>query len=189
MKSNFFFLFLLLLINQSYSSCENYTEIFIPKGIPFSFPLEYKFFLTNVTGSAYFTNDTKYNCNSSHQYDWNKLTGISFTPWRHDIDSMMIAWRYIIKTDSFEIGPFYNVDLERIMPLINETVVIKINDPFIFFINYDGVYIKYNDKTVYKPKPVKLKPEFYLSVRVDTWFGGSSLPPSDIYLYLCLVYQ
>ena len=195
-KSYIFFCFLLFVLFLSFISNtdandiyenKNYTEIFIPKGIPFGLPLGYKFFLMNVTGSAYFTQKTKYNCNSSHQYDWNKLTGVSFTPWLHNIDAMMVAWRYLIKTDTFEIGPYYNVNLANIMPQADETLIVKENEPFKFLIDYDGISIYYGGKSVYKPKPVSLKPDYYLSVRVDTWFGGSSLPPSDIYLYLCLV--
>lgn len=184
---NFFHLFLYVICFsriEAYKSDIDYTKIFIPKGIPFGLPAETKFLITNVTGSSYFTSDSKYNCNNSHQYDWNKLTGISFTPWRTDIDALMVAWRYLIKTNEFQVAPYYNVHMARILPLFNETITVKENDPFNFFVDYNGVKLSYHDQIIYKPKPNDLIPNFYLSFRVLTWFGGSSLPPSDIYLYI-----
>ncbi len=163
---------------------DDYVKIFIPKNVPFGFPIETKFFVERVQGSSYFTDETKYNCNSSHQYDWNKLTGISFTPWRTDIDALMIAWRYLIKTDTFEIAPYFNVKTARILPNANQTLIVEKNVPFKFYVDYKGINIVTENKSLYTPKPSDLETNFYLSFRISTWFGGSSLPPNDIYLYL-----
>jgi hypothetical protein len=64
---------------------------------------------------------------------------------------MMVTWRYFIKTDAFEIEPYYNANLTNIMPQESETLVVKINEPFKILIDYDGISIFYNDKSVYKP--------------------------------------
>jgi hypothetical protein len=164
----------------------NCTHIFIPKGIPFSFPLEYKFWVNQVSGSAYFTNETCYNLQNSHQHDWNKLTGISFTPWRTDTDALMVAWRYNVKYDYFEISPYFNVKTARILPLQNETIIIEKYNPFSFQIDYKGISINYFNQYIYKEKPIDLVTRYLTSFRVITWFGGSALPPCDIYLYLCI---
>lgn len=179
-----FFLFLLCSFGNTIDT--NYTRIFIPKGIPFSFPLEYKFWVKQVSGSAYFTDESTYNLQNSHQLDWNKLTGISFTPWRTDTDALMIAWRYNVKYDYFEIAPYFNVKTARILPLKNETIIIEKYNPFSFQINYKGISINYFNQSIIKEKPIDLVTRFITSFRVITWFGGSELPPCDIYLYLNL---
>jgi hypothetical protein len=96
----------------------------------------------------------------------------------------MIAWRYLINSNEFQIGPYYNVKSSRILPQLNETIIIKENDPFYFFIDYNGIYISYHNNIIYKQKPQDLITNYYLSTRISTWFGGSSLPPNDIYLFL-----
>lgn len=172
------------IVSSNKVNSDDYVKVFIPKNVPFGIPLQLKFFVENVSGSAYFTNESKYNCNSSHQYDWNKLAGISFTPWRTDTDALMIAWRYLHKTDVFEIAPYFNVNTARILPNANETLVVSENTPFEFELNYKGISITTATKTLYTPKPEDLETNFWLSFRVLTWFGGSSLPPNNIYLYL-----
>jgi hypothetical protein len=179
----YFILFFLLCVT---SQAIEYQKIFIPEGVPFSLPQQFKYFVKVVDGSSYFTNETKYDCGNSHQYDWNKLTGISFTPWRPDTDALMVAWRYLIKNDVFEIAPYYNVKTARILPLKNESLTVDTNKPFKFYVDYYGISVSNGTASIFKPKPNDLNTTEWLSFRISTWFGGSSLPPNNIFLYLYL---
>lgn len=155
-------------------------QVTIYNGTHLSFPLQQKFFVKEVTGSAVFTNDTKYNLKNSHQIDWNKLTGITFTPLAPDVNSLMVAWRYNLKTSMFEIGPFFNVNKTRIMPNSTEIISVPPGEKFYFDVDYNGVSIKYNNKSVYKAVPKELPENFFTSMRIDGWFGGVSVAPKTL---------
>ena len=46
----------------------------------FTIPNNFGFFIQKVSGSGTFTPNTTYDLGDSDQWDWNKLTGIAFTP-------------------------------------------------------------------------------------------------------------
>jgi hypothetical protein len=76
----------------------------------------------------------------------NKLTGISFNFLRPDQNALMVAWRYNVADNDFEIAPYYNVDLARILPNEStEVIKIPIGQTFDFTVNYSGIiYLKLN---------------------------------------------
>lgn len=91
-------------------------QITIYKGTHFAIPNSFGFFITQVTGTGTFTARSSYDLKDEDQFDWNKFTGIAFTPLEPDRNSVMVGWRYNLRSQEFEIAPFYNVDKQRILP-------------------------------------------------------------------------
>lgn len=155
------------------------------KWIPFSFPRKPAFFVKNVTGTAMFTEKSIYDLQSVDQYDWNKLTGISFNFFRPDKNALMVAWRYNVADNDFEIAPYYNVDLARILPAEpGEVIKVPIGETFSFTVDYSGITLTYGNQTIFKPIPTDLHPNQLTAFRIQPWFGGTSLPPNTLSLYL-----
>lgn len=161
-------------------------KIIIFKGTHFSLPRQTTLFVRQVSGDATFTDNSIYDLHNVDQYDWNKLTGITFTPLRPDTDAIMVAWRYNLTTQMFEIGPYYNSDLARIMPTESEIISVPLGEKFDFALDYHGITLTYGDQTVYKPLPEGLVPRFWSSERISSWFGGTSVAPKTISYYLRL---
>lgn len=159
---------------------------FVPKGWQFTLLPQYAIFVNKVSGHATFTEDSKYDVQGVDQYDWLKLTGITFTPLRPDTDAIMVAWRYNLDTEMFEIGPYYNSDLARIMPTEDQIISVPANETFDYSLDYNGITLTYGDKTVFKPLPETLHPNFWTSVRINGWFGGTSPAPRTVSYYLDL---
>jgi hypothetical protein len=160
------------------------------KNIPFSFPRTPAFFVKNVTGSAMFTDSSIYDLHSVDQYDWNKLTGISFNFFHPDQNALMVGWRYNVADNDFEIAPYYNVDFARILPNENpndpnnEVIKVPIGQSFNFAVDYSGITLTYGNQTVFKPIPADLPTNQLTAFRIQPWFGGTSLPPNRLSLYL-----
>lgn len=159
---------------------------FVPKGWQFTLLPQYAVFVNKVSGHATFTDDSKYDVQGVDQYDWLKLTGITFTPLRPDTDAIMVAWRYNLDTEMFEIGPYYNSDLARIMPTEDQIISVPANETFDYSLDYNGITLTYGDTTVFKPLPETLHPNFWTSVRINGWFGGTSPAPRLVSYYLDL---
>lgn len=162
------------------------TPIVIFKGTHFSLPRQTVLWVKKVTGHATFTENSIYDLNNVDQYDWNKLTGITFTPLRPDTDAIMVAWRYNLNSQMFEIGPYYNKDLARIMPTDDQIISVPLGEEFDFAVDYNGITLTYGDQTVYKPLPEGLVPNFWSSERISSWFGGTSVAPKTISYFMHL---
>lgn len=164
----------------------------IYKGTHFTIPNNFGFFIQNVSGSGTFTLNTTYDLGDSDQFDWNKLTGIAFTPLEPDRDSAMVGWRYNLVTENFEIAPFYNVNKVRILPNENplspnyEVISVPADQTFTYTVDYTGVTISYGDRTVFKPYPEGLVPNIWTAARVSGWFGGNRAAPRTVSYYLKL---
>ena len=164
----------------------------IYKGTHFTIPNNFGFFIQNVSGSGTFTPNTTYDLGDSDQWDWNKLTGIAFTPLEPDRDSAMVGWRYNLLTQNFEIAPFYNVNKVRILPNENpaspdyEVISVPADQTFTYIVDYTGVTISYGDRTVFKPYPTGLVPNVWTAARVSGWFGGNRAAPRTVSYYLKL---
>ncbi|MGY4708209.1 hypothetical protein ACXDF8_01325 [Mycolicibacterium sp. CBM1] len=157
------------------------------RSIPFSFPRRPALFVKKVTGSAMFTEQSVYDLHSVDQYDWNKLTGISFNLLRPDSNALMVGWRYNVADNDFEVAPYYNVNQARILPdESTEVIAVPIGESFTFTVDYAGITLTYGDQTVIKPIPADLHPNQWSAFRVQPWFGGTSLPPNSLSLYLRL---
>lgn len=155
-------------------------RIVIFKNTHLALPPQMVFFAKRVAGTATFTENSVYDLQTVDQYDWNKLTGISFTLLRPDTDAIMVAWRYNVTTQMFEVGPYYNVDTARIMPTDSEIISVPVGQKFTFTADYQGITVQYGDTLVYKPIPDGLHPNQLCAFRINSWFGGTSRAPKTI---------
>ena len=162
-------------------------KITIYKGTHFAIPNSFGYFITETVGTGTFTSNTVYDLTDVDQYDWNKFTGIAFTPLEPDRNSAMVGWRYNLNTQEFEIAPFYNVDKKRILPNeATEVISVPAGETFTFDVNYTGITLGYDGKTVTKPYPVGLTPNVWTAARVSGWFGGNEVAPRTVSYYLHL---
>jgi len=139
--------------------------------------------VTKDSGGATFTANSAYDLKGVDQLDWNKLAGITFTPWRPDRNSSMVVWRYNLQDGTYEVGPFFNVDFRYVFPTEDEIITVPVNQTFTYSVGYDGISVTYGDRTVSKSTPADLKPNFWTSARVTGWFGGSEVAPRTISYY------
>jgi hypothetical protein len=161
--------------------------ITIYKGTHFAIPNSFGFFIKQVSGTGTFTANTVYDLGDVDQFDWNKFTGIAFTPLQPDRNSAMVGWRYNLISKEFEIAPFYNVDKKRILPNERtEVISVPADQTFTYFVDYTGVTISYGDKTVFKPYPEGLTPNVWTAARVSGWFGGNEVAPRTVSYFLKL---
>ncbi|TDO12062.1 hypothetical protein EV580_3786 [Mycobacterium sp. BK086] len=156
------------------------------KGQHVALPPQIVFFVKQVAGKATFTENSVYDLHNVDQYDWNKLTGISFTLLHPDDDALMVAWRYNVDTNMFEVGPYYNMDFARIMPADDEIISVPVDETFTFNVDYQGITVQYGDTVVYKPIPEGLHPNQFSAFRIFSWFGGTSVAPRTISYYMQL---
>lgn len=161
--------------------------ITIYQGTHFAIPNSFGFFIKQVSGTGTFTPNTVYDLQDEDQYDWNKFTGIAFTPLEPDRNSVMVGWRYNLRTAEFEIAPFYNVDKKRILPNeLTEVISVPADETFDYLVDYTGVTISYGGRTVFKPYPEGLTPRVWTAARVSGWFGGNEVAPRTVSYYLKL---
>lgn len=158
--------------------------ITIYKGTHFAIPNSFGFFIREVSGTGTFTPNSAYDLKDEDQFDWNKFTGIAFTPLEPDRNSVMVGWRYNLASQDFEIAPFYNVDKARILPVPSEVISVPVGETFQYRVDYTGVTLIYGDRTVYKPFPVGLIPNVWTAARVSGWFGGNEVAPKTVSYYL-----
>lgn len=157
--------------------------ITIYKGTHFVIPNRWALWVTKDSGGATFTADSAYDLKDEDQLDWNKLAGITFTPWRPDRNSSMVVWRYNLQNGTYEVGPFFNVDFRYVFPTTDEIITVPADQTFTYSVDYDGISVTYGDRTVSKSTPADLKPNFWTSARVTGWFGGSEVAPRTISYY------
>jgi len=157
--------------------------ITIYKGTHFVIPNRWALWVTKDSGEATFTADSAYDLGDEDQFDWNKLAGITFTPWRPDRNSSMIVWRYNLQSGMYEIGPFFNVDFRYVFPTDDEVITVPADQTFSYSVDYNGITVSYGDRTVYKSTPDDLVPNFWTSARVTGWFGGSEVAPRTVSYY------
>ena len=162
-------------------------QITIYKGTHFAIPNSFGFFIQQAAGTGTFTSDTVYDLGDEDQFDWNKFSGIAFTPLEPDRDSAMVGWRYNLTSQEFEIAPFYNVNKVRILPNERtEVISVPAGETFQFLVDYTGVTLTYGDQTVFKPYPQGLVPNVWTAARVSGWFGGNEVAPRTVSYYLKL---
>ncbi len=159
-------------------------RITIFKGVHFVVPNRWGIWVKRVSGDATFTADSVYDLKDEDQYDWNKLAGITFTPWRPERDAGMVVWRYNLQDNTFEVGPFFDNDFAYVFPTKDEIITVSADETFDYAVDYNGITITYGDRTVFKPYPEDLKPNFWTSARVTGWFGGSEVAPRTLTYYL-----
>ena len=168
-------------------------QITIYKGTNFAIPNSFGYFIQQTVGTGTFISNSAYDLKDVDQYDWNKFTGIAFTPLEPDRNAAMVGWRYNLATLEFEIAPFYNVDKVRVLPNENplspgyEVISVPVGETFQFNVDYSGITLTYGDRAVYKPYPTGLVPNVWTAARVSGWFGGNEVAPRTISYYLHLL--
>ncbi len=159
-------------------------RITIFKGVHFVVPNRWGLWLTKVSGDATFTADSVYDLKDEDQYDWNKLAGITYTPWRPERNAAMVVWRYNLQKDVYEVGPFFDDNFAYVFPSEDQIITVPKDQTFDYSVDYQGITVTYGDRTVFKPYPEDLKPNFWTSARVTGWFGGSEVAPRTLTYYL-----
>ena len=161
-------------------------QITIYKGTHFAIPNNGGYFITQTVGTGTFTTNSAYDLKDVDQYDWNKFTGIAFTPLEPDRNSAMVGWRYNLTTQEFEIGPYYNLDKARLSPNANEVISVPAGETFEFNVDYSGITLHYGGKMVSKQYPPGLVANVWTAARVSGWFGGNEVAPRTISYFLRL---
>ncbi len=162
-------------------------QITIYQGTHFAIPNSFGLFIRQAAGTGTFTSDTVYDLGDVDQFDWNKFSGIAFTPLEPDRDAAMVGWRYNLTSQEFEIAPFYNVNKARVLPNERtEVISVPAGQTFQFLVDYTGITLTYGDTTVYKPYPTGLTPNVWTAARVSGWFGGNEVAPRTVSYYLKL---
>jgi hypothetical protein len=161
-------------------------QITIYKGTHFAIPNSAGLFVKETVGTGTFTTNSAYDLQDVDQFDWNKFTGITFTPLEPDRNAAMVGWRYNLSTQEFEIGPYYNVDKARISPNDNQIIRVPVGETFHFDVNYAGITLTYEDQRVEKPYPPGLTANVWTAARVSGWFGGNEVAPRTVSYFLRL---
>lgn len=167
-------------------------QITIYKGTHFAIPNSFGYFVQQTVGTGTFVANSAYDLTDVDQYDWNKFTGIAFTPLEPDRNSAMVGWRYNLTSQEFEIAPFYNVDKVRILPNENplspgyEVISVPADQTFEFNVDYTGITLSYGGRTVYKPYPPGLVANVWTAARVSGWFGGNEVAPRTLSYFINL---
>ncbi|MEX0581502.1 MAG: hypothetical protein WD228_10430 [Mycobacterium sp.] len=161
-------------------------QITIYKGTHFAIPNSTGLFVKETVGTGTFITNSAYDLQDVDQFDWNKFTGITFTPLEPDRNAAMVGWRYNLSTQEFEVGPYYNVDKARISPNPNEVITVPVGETFQFDVDYAGITLSYADQRVYKPYPPGLTANVWTAARVSGWFGGNEVAPRTVSYFLRL---
>ena len=156
----------------------------IYKGTHFTIPNPWRLWLTEVAGDATFTADSRYDLGDSDQYDWNKLTGITWTPLLPNYDAAMVVWRYNLDNGLYEVGPFFNDATAFVFPTRDEIISVPVDQTFGFYVDYDGITITYGDTVVRKARPEDITPNFWTSAKITGWFGGNRVAPKTVSNYI-----
>lgn len=156
----------------------------IYQGTHFVIPGTPALWVTSDSGDATFTADSRYDLKDADQHDWNKLSGLTFTPLEPNRNAAMVVWRLNNVTDDFfEVGPFFNDDYAYVFPTEQQIIRVPAGAAFSYYVDYTGITVSYGDITVYKPYPNDLIPNFWTSARVLGWFGGSEVAPATVSYY------
>lgn len=155
------------------------------KGTHFVVPsIRTALWITSDSGDATFTDNSKYDLKDEDQHDWNKLSGLTFTPWEPNRNAAMVVWRLNDVNDPyFEVGPFFNDNYAYVFPDENQIIHVPVGETFSYYVDYTGITITYGTTTVYKAYPSDLIPNFWTSARVTGWFGGSEVAPNTVSYY------
>lgn len=158
----------------------------IYKGTHFAIPNPWRLWLREVSGNATFIENSAYDLKDEDQYDWNKLTGITWTPLMPNYDAAMVVWRYNLSDGRFEVGPFFNDATAFVFPTRDEIISVPVGETFGFFVDYDGITITYDGSTVRKARPEDITPNFLTSAKITGWFGGSEVAPKTVSYYVAM---
>lgn len=117
------------------------------------------------------------------QYDWSKLSGVTFSPLRTLRNTAMVGWRYNISKDSIELIPYFHVDGQRLFT-DDPHLTIGINEPFEheIHLNYSQKEITVLIKTKHgtMSQTHRFKQFRNWVVQIHPYFGGNKSAPRHI---------
>jgi hypothetical protein len=159
----------------------------IKKGDHFSSPRTPKALVRQVNGQVKFT-AANYNLDGGDQFDWNKLTGISFNPLNPSRDAVMIGWRWNNLTNKIQLGAYFNVKGQNIYPELNMSPIMEVSQTELvtFKIDYNQVVITstIQNKSITIPVPQGMFKSWLTSFRIQPYFGGNRSAPNYIEINL-----
>ena len=121
------------------------------------------------------------------QWDYNKLTGITFSPLNPLNNTAMVGWRHNPQTSLFELVPYWHVSKKRFFK-DNPFLTVKPDENFIVEIITNKlkkevtILIKTKKNTLKETKSFEKIPDN--ASLIHPYFGGTSRAPSAMELYL-----
>ena len=121
------------------------------------------------------------------QWDYNKLTGVSFSVFSPHINTAMVGWRFNPKTFNFELVPYWHISHKRFFKE-NPFVSVLANESFTVEMQMD--YVKKRVKTIIKSGKNELVETQQFAklpkqaVLIHPYFGGNKTAPKAMFL-LC----
>lgn len=157
----------------------------INKNQHFSSPRCPKFLVRSINGSVKFTKCV-YELDQGDQYDWNKLTGISFNPLNPSQNAIMVGWRWNPIFKKVQVCAYFNVNGTIVSPELGMSPILNVNptDLVYFEINYDKVTIWCGNEKIEVDVPKGMSKRYLTSFRIQPYFGGNRTASEDIELDL-----
>jgi hypothetical protein len=120
------------------------------------------------------------------QWDYNKLTGITFTPYYPQGNTAMVGWRYNPHTAVFELVAYWHLNYTR---FYNDKafVTVKVDEPFTIEVI---THFKKNQVTIALKTPHGQLADTKSFLRVPRrasmihpYFGGTSQAPKEMFVF------
>lgn len=182
-----------LVIGQShYEENINFVEYKVESGKHDFKPNKFKILGSGSIHHRYFVKfneKSKYIINKEDQLDWCKGGGVSNHLFTNTKNSVMWAFRYNTKIDSFELSPYFNINggnfyAENLkIPTVktkNQVIIIDIfrkkHSSTVIMYSEEGVTLCNTTVATEKPK--------HFSRLIGAWFGGNRTAPHDVYIYI-----
>jgi len=125
-----------------------------------------------------FDDSARYLHGDDDQYDWNKLTGLSWTLIGSHTNTAMVGWRYI-EGDSVQLNAYFHIGGERWFSPPLATVAI--HDPFITVIDVAGDgWVTVHAAGAEVEKHLGICCNSDRSREVWPWFGGNKPAPHRV---------
>ena len=121
------------------------------------------------------------------QWDYNKLTGITFSPLNPLNNTAMVGWRHNPQSSLVELVPYWHVNKER---FFKEKPFLTVQPNENFIVEFIADKIKKEVTILIKTKNNTLKEtKIYENIRnnaslIHPYFGGTSRAPNPMELYL-----
>lgn len=196
-------IFLYILILFTVSSCHledptpsSYQSLVIEKGTHVAKPLwldireRERLELEHV-----FDKSVAYDLGNRNQFDWNKLTGVSFHDTNSRINTAMVSWRWGLECHCIELGFYYYKNRERLI-ISDESgnqvfataqpghrIETYFNLQYLETdsINAVGITILTPSDTAYNEQDFSV-PVTKSTRVINPWFGGNEKAPHNIFL-------
>lgn len=137
--------------------------------------------------SCYYTIKDKKGQLDIDQWDFNKLTGISFNTFNPLANTAMIGWRYNPNTHYIELLPYWHIQKKR---FFEEAKVINVLANEIFIVEIVTKRLKNEVEIIIKtPQGTLKESQIFQNIPtqatlIQPYFGGTSPAPSAMQLYL-----